>query len=581
VSGIQKILNINLFRIAYVFVFIIPLNIFIIGRGIGVGIQWVFLRYQETDLGSSIILFTRPLEYVVSGTITGRSAFSEMTLFLAILLFIISFILLQPSVSGHLKQPGIFTIAGALLILVADILQSGLLLSGPGGTYFPIGVPFMLLLGYLMYHTDRDEKQSCSPVPVIEGMNQVPQINIQDTKKCQTISGESTLWKVSYITLCILIITMNLGLIIPVLDNGKTGWDFLIYMGAVATQSAGKDPYSLNESYQYSGVSYQYAYPPYTLTLFWLISLFYHFFHSMDFYYIILLIMLLTTALILVKIDKKADYFLLTVLLISAFSSPYWNFLSGNFALLYLVLSALLFFLIIKERFLLSTLVMGIFASFSIFPVLFNGIFLAAKDSFRNRVTYILISLCITSVILLLSYCANPPLFLSFIRIITGSESPLYQISGRDTPTPFSFIIAIANLLNINSPPVIDLALLVYIGIIISFTALYLRKNHDNPLSCYSFIFISIFLLMPRIKPYYFAMMIVPVYLLLKDRSTRTKCIAITIISLYPVLSLLSDLTFLKNLPIIFGDYSQTISLLIFLVFIFMNPDKKGLDGKT
>jgi hypothetical protein len=559
----------------YLLIFVIPLNIFILGRELGAGIQWVFFRYLETGYGKSLILFTRPFEYVASGTITGRSAYSEMILFLALLLFIISFILLQPSVSGNLRLPGLFTMVGALFVLGADMLQSGLLFTGTGATYIPVGIPLVLLFGYLMYHANHEEIPHPSPDLVASENNPEPDCNNVSLKKASLIASESTFWKVSYITLAVLVITMCLGVIIPIIIYTNTGWDFEVYMGGVAAWSDGKDPYSLDTVSQYPGTTLRFAYPPHTLVLFWFFFQFYQFFQSMEFYYVILLLLLLIAALILIKTDTNVEYLLLTVLLISAFSGSFFNFLTGNIALLYLVLSALFFFLIIHERFILSTLVMGIFSSFSLFPVIFNGIYLAAKRPIRDRVIYILASLGVASAILLVSWWINPHLFLSYIQKITSTASPAYETGGISTPTPFSFIIDLVKSVNIQSPLVIDAALLCYTGIILAATIIFLRKNRENPVAAYSFIFISIFLLMPRVKPYYFAMLIVPLYFLLKDSGSRTKCIALAIVSLFPVLCLLSEGTLLNNIPSLITDYSQAISLIVFFAFIFLNPDEK------
>ena len=57
-------------------VFLISINIYVIGDWLGMGVQWALFRDQQTYLGNSLILVTREITYVLNGTISGRSAIS-------------------------------------------------------------------------------------------------------------------------------------------------------------------------------------------------------------------------------------------------------------------------------------------------------------------------------------------------------------------------------------------------------------------------------------------------------------------------------------------------------------------------
>ena len=74
-------------------VFLIPVNIYVIGDWLGTGVQWVLFRYQQTYLGNSLILITREITFVLSGTISGRSAISIALWAIGVLLFIIATVL--------------------------------------------------------------------------------------------------------------------------------------------------------------------------------------------------------------------------------------------------------------------------------------------------------------------------------------------------------------------------------------------------------------------------------------------------------------------------------------------------------
>ena len=74
-------------------VFLIPINIYVIGDWLGTGVQWALFRYQQTYLGDSLILVTRYVTFVLNGTISGRSAISLILWAVGVLLFIIATIL--------------------------------------------------------------------------------------------------------------------------------------------------------------------------------------------------------------------------------------------------------------------------------------------------------------------------------------------------------------------------------------------------------------------------------------------------------------------------------------------------------
>jgi hypothetical protein len=67
------------FRISSIlqlFLFFIPMNIYVIGEELGSGIQWFFFRYQQTTMGSGLVLLNREIVYVAKGFLTGKSAIS-------------------------------------------------------------------------------------------------------------------------------------------------------------------------------------------------------------------------------------------------------------------------------------------------------------------------------------------------------------------------------------------------------------------------------------------------------------------------------------------------------------------------
>jgi hypothetical protein len=146
-NNIIKKFDSTFFRYIYPILFAIPLNIFFIGDRMGVGIQWAFFRYQMTPGGNSFIPITNSFLFVKPGT----SALGEYLLFFGVLSLVISYILLYYRATGSVQRAGILTMFGAVLVLYSCMAQYGVLLSGPAGISFPVGIPFILALGILMY----------------------------------------------------------------------------------------------------------------------------------------------------------------------------------------------------------------------------------------------------------------------------------------------------------------------------------------------------------------------------------------------------------------------------------------------
>lgn len=135
--------------------FILPLQCYIIGNDMGVGIQGAVYRYQMSDQGNSLITITRELGYVTSGTYEGRTAFSIIfwTIGSAIL-FLITLLSLMYANRLTTRDIQVITLGlgiSGISYLVSCFFQYGLFLSGPAGISLPIGVILMLLIALSIY----------------------------------------------------------------------------------------------------------------------------------------------------------------------------------------------------------------------------------------------------------------------------------------------------------------------------------------------------------------------------------------------------------------------------------------------
>lgn len=375
-----------------------------------------------------------------------------------------------------------------------------------------------------------------------------------------------------FVSLCLLVICMNLAVICVDIITPKFGWDFKVYMNASAAMAGGDDPY-LHASY----LHIYYVYPPWTLAIFEPLYLLYRFDGSGMFYHVFQVLMILAASAVLIRSFERTEYLVLATLLISGFSAIHWNFITGNIAIVYLVLTALFFYFLVKGRFRSAAVVTGLLAAISLFAVIFNTVFLALRTSWRERGAVILTSLGVFTAFLFLSYCITPELFLSFVRLLGSSASPVNEAGSSSTPTSWYLVKGLLEAAGIQSPLLTGLVLVCFAGAILTALAVFNRKNRGNTIALYAYVFLVIFLLMPRIKPYYFAMLIVPVYILVRDSDIRTKIATIILVCLLPV-STIGIWWLWPHLPYLLFEYYQPISLLLFMAFVLVDPWKRTAD---
>jgi hypothetical protein len=107
---------------------------------------------------------------------------------------------------------------------------------------------------------------------------------------------------------------------------------------------------------------------------------------------------------------------------------------------------------------------------------------------------------------------------------------------------------------------------LVYAGLVIGASWYIIKKNQENPLRVYSLTMFAIFMVMPRLKPYYFIILALPLYFIFKDCSYKIKILVLTVISLVPLcVWYYSEAYRATPLHTTISAYIQTISL--FLIF--------------
>jgi len=138
-----------------VLVFCVPVSVYVIGSMLGAGVQFPLFRYQETYMGTNIISIVSDLQYVLEGTITGRSGLMSILWTAGILSGTAGLVsvAIPPRIKGMYspRRGGICIMGAGLLYLVALIAQYGPSFSSSGGFAIPVGIPVLLLAGWLVW----------------------------------------------------------------------------------------------------------------------------------------------------------------------------------------------------------------------------------------------------------------------------------------------------------------------------------------------------------------------------------------------------------------------------------------------
>ncbi len=378
-------------------------------------------------------------------------------------------------------------------------------------------------------------------------------------------------WKIVYVILCLVLLALtayqffNLFIRFPIFAPDYRG-----FVGAVQALDHMENPYILGNINQYGWPVLPFAYPPHTLYFFWFLQ-FVFIFQNIWVYYAFLAILLIISSYLLLTLDQKPHYLFLITLLVTGFISLWWNFTRGNKDILFLFLFAIIFTLLIKEKYWQSSIAMGLAAGFSLFAAPFAALYLVVRRPILDRLAYIALSTGVVAALFLASYCINSSFLFSYMGSLLGSDTQVIQLGGWNAPTPYWLFYDL--LKNVSPGTVVPMVLVscVYIGFILYATWNYYQKHSGNTLKIYSFTMLSVFMILPRMMPYNFIILVVPLYFLFKDCDYRIKSLVLGVISLLPffvwylpVLSINRD-----TLPFLIGSFVQAYSLFfVFLVVI-------------
>lgn len=149
-------------------IFLIPLNIYMWGDWLLVNVQWALFRFQQSELGNSLIPGNKDILYIYFGQNTGifniAAAYlwtiGTIILFSGLIITIYAYI---EEKSSMLKKASFFTIGGGIILGLSAACRF------QGGFAIPVGVPVIFITGWWIYHENReDDKNETEPVNNLE-----------------------------------------------------------------------------------------------------------------------------------------------------------------------------------------------------------------------------------------------------------------------------------------------------------------------------------------------------------------------------------------------------------------------------
>ena len=369
---------------------------------------------------------------------------------------------------------------------------------------------------------------------------------------------------------CILLICLAAVPLAPGVSDPGSGWDYRVFMGAVQAFDHNQNPYDVANVNQYTGDNLPFTYPPHTLFFFWLLQ-FFAIFQSIWIYYALLVVLIIAGGYLILTLDNKPDYFFFATLIFTGFISLFWNFITGNKDVLFLFLFSCILTLLVKKKFWQSSILMGLAGAISLITIPFIALYLIIKRSWIERLKYIFLSVGVIAALFILTLWISPSLLSAYLATITGTSSPLYDSGGYNTPSPFSMFGDLLARAGIGGILPLAAVSAVFVCLIGGAAWYCIRKNRQNELALYSLGMLFLFMILPRIKPYDFIILIIPLYFLFKESSYRGKMLFFGLISLLPLFVWYypwidpSD-----SLPYIIDTYPQTISLFLITVLVFL-----------
>jgi hypothetical protein len=136
--------------------FLIPISVYGIGNGLGIGVRWIFFRYQETAIGANLTNILQDASYIGAGVIQEQSAVSYLLWVAGATLLVVSLLNLLNDIDRKKetrRRSGILVATAGIVLLLSMMAEYGVTLQGPAGFEIPFSLPLVWLVAWWVYQT--------------------------------------------------------------------------------------------------------------------------------------------------------------------------------------------------------------------------------------------------------------------------------------------------------------------------------------------------------------------------------------------------------------------------------------------
>jgi hypothetical protein len=367
----------------------------------------------------------------------------------------------------------------------------------------------------------------------------------------------------------LLLIAVMIGFIALQFTPG--GDDYGVYCAASDAFRTGEDPYDFSVLLQH-GTIMPYHYPPLFLPVFGVLC------HLPGIpvrltEYILFTGALVGTILIFSRMKlSQGSLSYSVVLLFTAFLGISWSYTTGNIGgIIFLFFLVLVYYSLERRRYLYSSLLLGMMASVTIFPLLFSPLLLCIEDKRIDRRTILLPAFGVVGGVFLLSWMTYPSLFFSYLGRILGSNNPLIsEQGGFFKPTLYAVIGDMQTfLIGENAIAFAAILMIIFLLAILLFVHGW-RGYQGSLVDMFSWGVLWIFLFLPHLKPYYFTLAILPTCVLFRNATDRIKSASLVVVALFPMISTLMYRQSFIPSPLLnlILSYNQILAVLLTLILL-------------
>lgn len=360
------------------------------------------------------------------------------------------------------------------------------------------------------------------------------------------------------------------------------GWDAQIFCAAARTAGSGGNPYDVRQL----GLNLSWNYQPYLLALFKALCQAPVNFASS---YPILYVVLLISGVAVWK--PGSDPLLAMILSLGGFCGFTWAIRTGNVAVPEFLLISLVTVLLERRKWYLGGVILAFLASLKLLTIAYLFLLVFVPEATSKRLRVLAISLLVFALTFGISYALYPNLMKPFSEQLFGlipDQHNAWIETARMTNLPLAFFLTdVLALLGIHftAPSTVVVGTLLSFGIVFQVFRKVLSPHfiREHFLDFFNLGVIAITLILPRLKPYSFLMVVPAVFYLLRSHGKLRQGMVVILSVVFPAVILLFQLTVgvRHEAADLLLAYAPTISLLATFALLIPFVPLQSIHART